>query len=141
MMQETEQMQEAEQMQKAERMQETEQIYRKFTETKQQKLRLEAALQGFFLAEENGVEAVQKEEYKEEYKSYLKTRIRPAMEALIREEETEKMEALAQFEWFGAKELETFIRSAREQGKLSALVWLLKFKQEKYGYQDKDFSL
>ncbi|MDO4337247.1 MAG: hypothetical protein Q4C91_04060 [Eubacteriales bacterium] len=133
--------QETEQKQEEGQKQDPEQIYRKFTGTKQQKLRLEAALQGFFLAEENGAKAAQKEAYKEEYKSYLKTRIRPAMEALIREEETEKMEALAQFGWFGAKELETFIRSAREQGKLSALVWLLKLKQEKYGYQDKDFSL
>lgn len=114
-----------------------EDLYKKFTESKQQKLRLEAALQGFFMESKDGVETA----HREAYASYLKSRIRPAMEVLIREEETEKMEILTELGWFGKTELEQFIRSAREQSKLSALVWLLKLKQEKYGYEDRDFSL
>ena len=43
--------------------------------------------------------------------------------------------------WFSARELESFIRCAREKTKLRSLVWLLHLKDRKYGYQKKDFSL
>ncbi|WP_448782684.1 hypothetical protein [Blautia sp.] len=72
---------------------------------------------------------------------YLKLRIRPAMEFLIEKEDTEGMEQLENCGWFSAKELESFIRCAREKAKLRSLVWLLYLKDRKYGYQKKDFSL
>ena len=72
---------------------------------------------------------------------YLKLRIRPAMEFLIEKEDTEGMEQLENCGWFSAKELESFIRCAREKAKLRSLVWLLHLKDRKYGYQKKDFSL
>ena len=43
--------------------------------------------------------------------------------------------------WFGEKELEGFIKAARVHKKTAALVWLLRLKDEKYGYKDRDFSL
>ena len=72
---------------------------------------------------------------------YLKLRIRPAMEFLIDKEDIERMEQLETCGWFSARELESFIRCAREKTKLRSLVWLLHLKDRKYGYQKKDFSL
>ena len=67
----------------------------------------------------------------QEAQKYLKLRIRPAME----------LEQLEKCGWFSIKELETFIRCAQEKTRLRSLVWLLHLKNEKYGYQRKDFSL
>lgn len=72
---------------------------------------------------------------------YLRLRIRPAMELLIENEDTEKMEQLEKYGWFSVKELDGFIKCAQEKEKLRPLVWLLYLKDRKYGYQEKDFSL
>ena len=42
---------------------------------------------------------------------------------------------------YGKKELETFIRTAREEGRLQALVWLMKEKNDRYGYEDREYDL
>ena len=112
---------------------EKEEWYRKFQETGQEKKKLELALEGFFTETE--------EDRREAYGRYLRRRIRPAVEFLIRSEDVEKMEALEQQGWFGAKELEGFLNTARAEKSLSALAWLLRLKDEKYGYEDRDFSL
>ena len=41
----------------------------------------------------------------------------------------------------GRNELESFIRTARKEQKLESLVWLMKLKDSKYGYTDRDFTL
>lgn len=109
-------------------------MYRRFQETGQEKIKLETALEGFFTEPEGS-------ERREAYGKYLKRRIRPAVEALIRLEDVDKIEALEQQGWFGAKELEGFLQTARTEKKLTALAWLLELKDEKYGYEDRDFSL
>lgn len=76
-----------------------------------------------------------------EAEKYLRLRIRPAMEFLIEKEDIQKMEQLEKCGWFSEKELQGFIRTASEQTKLRALVWLLHLKDKKYGYRKKDFSL
>ena len=93
------------------------------------------ALEGFFLTNEC------EEEKKTAYGQYLKRRIRPAMEALIWEENVGKMELLESFGWFGAEELENFICTARRERKLESLVWLMRLKDQKYGYKEKKFDL
>ncbi len=112
-----------------------EEIYRKFRESRQERLRLSLAMDGFLSDPEGDGKDVQ------EYRNYLKKRIRPAMEALIEREETEKMERLERQGWFGEKELEGFLALAREKGKTASLLWLMLLKDQKYGYHDKDFSL
>ncbi len=69
---------------------------------------------------------------------YLKRRIRPAMEALIGKRTWEN-ELLESFGWFGAEELENFICTARRERKLESLVWLMRLKDQKYGYKEKKF--
>lgn len=111
-------------------------LYQKFKESRQEKIRLTAALEGFFLERPDGSKG-----HWEEYGAYLKLRIRPVMELLIEAEDIQKMEMLEGFGWFGQNELEQFLRSARERKKPQAYLWLLRLKNRKYGYRDRDFSL
>ena len=110
-------------------------LYQKFQTTGQERIRLACALEGFF-SEKGGNEAE-----KSAYGQYLKRRIRPAMEALIREENVGKMELLEEQGWFGAAELDQFLAIARKEHRLESLVWLMKLKDSKYGYKDKTFEL
>lgn len=110
-------------------------LYRKFQTTGQERVRLACALEGFFSEEKD------KEAEKKVYGQYLKRRIRPAMEALIQEENVLKMEQLEAKGWFGAEELDQFIAAARKKRRLESLVWLMKLKDSKYGYKDKTFEL
>ncbi len=109
-------------------------LYRKFITTKQEPVRLAVALRGFFLPQA-------KEEEKEAYAAYLKGRIRPAVVALIEEDQVEKLERLESLGWLEGKNIDGFIRIARQRQKNAALVWLLHLKKEKYGFKDRDFSL
>ena len=43
--------------------------------------------------------------------------------------------------WFGEKELDDFIRTARERQKLQALVYLMKEKDAHYGYREEMLEL
>lgn len=122
-------------MEKVEMEKEPNILYQKFQTTGQERIRLACALEGFF-SEEDG-----KETEKSAYGQYLKRRIRPAMEALIREENVEKMELLEEQGWFGAAELDQFLAIARKEHRLESLVWLMKLKDSKYGYKDKTFEL
>ena len=114
-----------------------EQNYQKFRTTKQETLRLQAALAGFFEEEKAGITA----ERKGEYAAYLKKRIRPALQALLKENRIDEMEKLQKLGWFGAEILEELIVKAPEEGRLSAVIRLMRVKAEKYGYKDRDFEI
>ena len=114
-----------------------EQNYQKFRTTKQETLRLQAALAGFFEEEKAGITA----ERKGEYAAYLKKRIRPALQALLKENRVDEMEKLQKLGWFGAEILEELIVKAQEEGWFSAVIRLMRVKAEKYGYKDRDFEI
>ncbi len=114
-----------------------EQNYQKFRTTKQETLRLQAALAGFFEEEKAGITA----ERKGEYAAYLKKRIRPALQALLKENRINEMEKLQKLGWFGAEILEELIVKAQEEGRFSAVIRLMRVKAEKYGYKDRDFEI
>lgn len=114
-----------------------EQNYQKFRTTKQETLRLQAALAGFFEEEKAGITA----ERKGEYAAYLKKRIRPALQALLKENRIDEMEKLQKLGWFGAEILEELIVKAQEEGRLSVVIRLMRVKAEKYGYKDRDFEI
>ena len=101
-----------------------------------QDIKLKQAIERYF---QEGTDRSQKE-YQEAEK-YLRLRIRPAMEFLVESEETDRMSVLEQQGWFGEKELDAFIRKARECGKIRSLVWLLHLKNDRYGFHEKNFSL
>ena len=108
--------------------------YQKFTTSRQEPLRLYIALDGFF-RENTAAEA------REAYGQYLRRRLQPAAAALIEADDTVRLAHLAEQGWFTAKQTDDFIRLAREKKKTAALVWLLRWKGENYGFRDKDFFL
>ena len=108
--------------------------YQKVIASKQEPLRLSIALEEFFRDEANG-------EAKEAYGQYLRRRLQPAAAALIEADDVSRLARLAEAGWFTAKLTDGLIRLAREKGKTAALVWLLRWKGERYGFPDKDFSL
>ena len=110
-------------------------VWKKFSETRQEPVKMAMALWGYFLKE--GISIQQRQEMA----AYLKPRVRNAVEALIEEDEPEKIAVLEQAGWFGEKELDDFIRTARERQKLQALVYLMKEKDAHYGYRDEMLEL
>lgn len=109
-------------------------LYQKFMSSRQEPLRLSIALDGFF-REDTDAEA------RTAYGQYLRKRLQPAVAALIDRDDTSRLAQLAEQVCFSAKQTDDFIRAAREKKKTAALVWLLRWKGEKYGFPDKDFSL
>ena len=60
-------------------------VYKKFSETRQEPVKMATALWGFFL--KDGITPSQKQEFS----AYLKPRVRNAVETLVEEDEPEKM--------------------------------------------------
>ena len=108
--------------------------YLKFITSRQEPLRLSIALEDFFLAG-TGPEA------REAYGQYLRRRLQPAAAALIEADAADRLARLAEQGWFTPKLTDGLIQLAREKKKAAALVWLLRWKGEQYGFPDKDFSL
>jgi hypothetical protein len=106
--------------------------YEKFITSKQEPLRLKIALEGFFQPETA-------DDTRAAYGAYLRRRLRPAAEALIDGDDTLRLAQLAG--WLTAQDTDALISLAREKKKTAALVWLLRWKGERYGFSDRDFSL
>jgi len=107
--------------------------YEKFIDTKQEKLRLKLCLEGFFEGEDKKHEA--------EYLAYIKRRIRPAAYALLEKDEADKLEILERLGVIGEREVEYLLKSSVDEGKIQCFVWLVGIKAEKYGFNDRDFTL
>lgn len=135
-----------------------EELYRKFKESKQEKLRLEIALQEFLKDGSSDRETGTKEagadmsvqgacfgegcqEKWKEYGNYLKLRIRPAMEVLIRQGDVDKLEKLSGFGWIKEEQMEDFLRIAMQLDNRSVLLCLLHIKNRTFGFKDKEFLL
>lgn len=113
---------------------EQEALYRKFTESRQEPLRLSIALGSFF---DEGLDV----QARDMYGQYLRHRLQPAAAALIDADDTARLGRLAELGWFSARQMDTLIGLALGKKKTAALVWLLRWKGELYGFHDRDFSL
>ena len=111
--------------------------YRKFKETGQEALRLKIALEQLLGRDREMLP----QEVRTEYERYLKKRIRPAMEQLIMNGETDQIVHLGSYGWFGEKELDSFLDKARKEYRTAAWLVLLRMKQERYGFRGRDFTL
>lgn len=116
-------------------MEQDEILYQKFITSKQEPVRLELALRGFFLRD--GIAREQRKALRD----YLQRRIRPAAEALIKEDDLPKLRALEELGWMDASVIEECLNTAIRLKKTEAFIWLLGVKTEKYGFQDKNFEL
>lgn len=111
-----------------------EMLYQKFRASSQEPVRLQLALQGFFL-EEAG------EMPRQEFANYLKRRIRPAAEALMKTDDLPKLQALEELGWLNSDLVEDCLEIAVRLKKTQAFIWLLGVKAEKYGFSDRIFDL
>ena len=109
-------------------------LYQKFKESRQEPLRLSIALENF---SEEGLDT----EVREVYQQYLHRRFQPAAEALINACDTVRLGELAELGWFSQRQVDGLIELALRKKKTAALVWLLRWKGERYGFHDRDFSL
>lgn len=115
-------------------MAETDALFQKFQSASREDLRLGLALEGYFsgLADET---------QKQTLESYLRRRLRPAMELLLREGRTEELEQLLDQGWLTAGLLEDGLSLAISLKSTEGFVLLLRRKAELAGFSDRDFSL
>ena len=110
-----------------------EERFEKFRESKQAAVKLQIALEDYFRED-------LPQRMRDAYGTYLKMRIRPAAEQLIREEKLDKLDRLWTRGWIPLP-LDSFLRLAAEEHKNAAFLWLLEKKQETGGFSPRDFSL
>ena len=110
-------------------------FYQKFISSKQEPVRLELALQGYFASDEI------QEAHRNALGDYLRRRIRPAAEALIQQNELAKLQILEAQGWMNLSVMEDCLEMTIRLKKTEAFIWLLGIKAEKYGFPDRVFDL
>ena len=108
--------------------------FEKFNTSRQEALRLSIALEEFCREE---IPA----EHRAVYIGYLHRRLRPALLTLVRQDDTLSLTALTQIVSLPAEALNDAIALAASEKRTAALVWLLRYKRETFGFADRDFSL
>lgn len=109
-------------------------MYEKFLSSQQAAVRLELALNGFFSEEAFTCQQ------KQAFADYLKTRIRPAVQSLIEQDDTDKIQRMDALDWMSASIVDENILYAIRQNKTQGFLCLLKIKAEKYGFHDRNFD-
>ncbi len=104
-------------------------LMKKFQGASREDVRLAAALLGYFT---EGCEI---------YENYLLRRIRPTVTALMEESRVQEIADLERKCGFTPALVDEFLASAIEMGRPEIIVWLLRRKEETYGFRDRDFSL
>ena len=108
--------------------------YQKFITSKQEPLRLSLALAGFSRADIS-------DEVRAAYCAYLRRRLRPALKQLVNQDDSLAMGRLSRVIGFTVDCVDDALALAVSEGRISAMVWLLRWKQENGGFCDRDFSL
>ena len=107
--------------------------YEKFLESKQPAVKLSIAAEDYFLPET-------REDQRKEYENYLRIRLRPAAELLVRQEKLSSLEGLWNLQCFSESLLnELLLLSSREQKNVS-YVWLLGKKRESFGFSPRTYE-
>lgn len=105
----------------------------KFESSGQESLRLAIALQRFT--------EISNPAWKEKYQRYLSLRFRPAMHELISQGNLFQIQELCRFASVTESALDTFIDDAVQHKQEEVLAFLLEFKQEHFGFHDREFTL
>ena len=115
-------------------MSEMDGLFARFQSASREDVRLGLALEGYFsgLADETQKQALE---------SYLRLRLRPAMELLLRQGRLEELEQLMAQGWLTPGLLEDGLKLAIECKSTEGFVLLLRQKAEQVGFPDRDFSL
>lgn len=108
--------------------------FEKFCASRQAPVQLEIAMA-------DGFREDVPEQYRREYQRYLRRRVRPFGEQLIAREDVQMLEKLENLGWLTPELMDSFLHTAAQTHKNASLAWLLRRKQETYGYRKRDFSL
>ena len=109
-------------------------LYQSFLSATQEPVRLDLAVRCYFGGEVST-------EASRELEAYLKRRVRPLMELLMRQDALPKLEQLSSAGWLSPQLVEDGLDMAIRLKKTEAFVWLLRWKAEHSGFPDRDFSL
>ena len=115
-------------------MSEMDALFQKFQSASREDVRLELALEGYFLG-------LADETQKQALESYLRLRLRSAMELLLRQGRLEELEQLMAQGWLTPGLLEDGLSLAISLKSTEGFVLLLLRKAELVGFSDRDFSL
>lgn len=115
-------------------MSETDALFQKFQSASREDVRLELALEGYFSGQAT-------EAQNQVLEDYLRRRLRPAMELLLREGRTDELERLLEQGWLTAGLLEDGLSLAISLKSTEGFVLLLRRKAELVGFSDRDISL
>lgn len=107
----------------------------KFLTSGQERIRLEIALERFFVPGEEETELYDR------YLEYLQRRFRPAMEQLIRSGRNPQAELLFSKVDVSRGQLEELLATAQENHNTECLLFLLERKKEQFGFGGKDMEL
>lgn len=107
-------------------------LWEKFRKASREDVRLAVALHGFANGETVGAE---------DYQAYLRHRIRPAVLAVLEENRVLELAQLDSLAGFTASQIDDFLTQAIAANRPEAIVWLLKQKESRYGFHDRDLSL
>lgn len=110
-------------------------LYQRFMSASREPVRLELALRGFFA--EGELEDIQHRTFAD----YLKRRIRPAMESLMKADNLSGLRKIESLGWLDEKLTEEGLDMAIRLKKTEIFIWLLGIKADKYGFRDRSFEL
>lgn len=109
-------------------------LLQKFQSAAREEVRLRLAVEGFFSG--GGTP-----EQKQILESYLRRRVRPMVELLLREDNLPQLEQTVRLGWLTPGILEDGLSLAIRLKHTEGYVRLLQWKAEQYGFTDRDFSL
>ena len=111
-----------------------EQRFLKFQESKQAAVKLAIAAEDFY-------SAATPPEYLSVYCEYLRSRLRPAAELLVRQEDTDRLQKLWDLQCFPEGMLNELLKLSSREKKNASYMWLLRKKGESFGFPPRDYSL
>lgn len=109
-------------------------LFQKFQTAPREEVRLRLAVQGYF----SGAGSPEQTQVLE---CYLRRRVRPLVELLLREDNLPQLEQTVRLGWLTPGILEDGLSLAIRLKHTEGYVRLLQWKAEQYGFTDRDFSL
>ena len=108
--------------------------YEKFLESRQAAVKLSIAAEDCFQKDIT-------DSCRKAYEEYLRLRLRPAAELLVKAEDLERLDSLWELQCFSESMLNDLLQLSAGEHKNASYVWLLQKKQESCGFPSRDFSL
>ena len=108
--------------------------FQKFLESRQAVVKLQIASEDYFLPDLPPAP-------RKAYEEYLRLRLRPAAEWLVRAEDPERLQKLWELQCFSEAMVNDLLSLSLAEHKNVSYVWLLRKKQETWGFPSRDFSL